>query len=158
MRDLSDIRILLICMENPGVNKQSISALIADGAELANRMEQAHSGEMAVEDAIRPYLQLVRENERDEYTGLKISEIWRYCRLTWSTPAETTPGRTMQYLIRDAAHPMHAIIGIASLENCAVQITCRDDYIGWNQKAFVDKIITVDNDSAKKSSNNFWYI
>lgn len=137
-------------MENPGVNKQSISALIADGAELANRMEQAHSGEMAVEDAIRPYLQLVRENERDEYTGLKISEIWRYCRLTWSTPAETTPGRTMQYLIRDAAHPMHAIIGIASLENCAVQITCRDDYIGWNQKAFVDKIITVDNDSAKK--------
>lgn len=46
-------------MENPGVNKQSISALIADGAELANRMEQAHSGEMAVEDAIRPYLQLV---------------------------------------------------------------------------------------------------
>lgn len=99
-------------MENPGVNKQSISALIADGAELANRMEQAHSGEMAVEDAIRPYLQLVRENERDEYTGLKISEIWRYCRLTWSTPAETTPGRTMQYLIRDAAHPMHAIIGI----------------------------------------------
>lgn len=137
-------------MENPGANKQSIATLIADGAELAERIERAHVGEIEVEDAIQPYLQLVRENDRDEFTGLKISEIWRYCRLTWSTPAETTPGRTMQYLIRDAAHPMHAVMGIASLENCAVQITCRDDYIGWNQKAFIDRIITVDNDCAKK--------
>ena len=137
-------------MENPGANKQSIATLIADGAELAERMEMAHTGAIEIEHAIQPYLQLVRENDRDEFTGLKISEIWRYCRLTWSTPAETTPGRTMQYLIRDAAHPMHAVMGIASLENCAVQITCRDDYIGWNQKAFIDRIITLDADSAKK--------
>ena len=137
-------------MENPGANKQSIATLITDGAELAERMERAHAGEIEVEDAIQPYLQLVRENDRDEFTGLKISEIWRYCRLTWSTPAETTPGRTMQYLIRDAAHPMHAVMGIASLENCAVQITCRDDYIGWNQKAFIDRIITLDTNCAKE--------
>lgn len=137
-------------MENPGANKKSISALIADGNELADRIERAHTGELAIEDAIQPYLQLVRENDRDEYTDLKISEIWRYCRLTWSTPAETTPGRTMQYLIRDAAHPMHAVMGIASLENCAVQITCRDDHIGWNQKAFIDKIIALNTDCAKE--------
>lgn len=136
-------------MENPGANKQSIAVLIADGDELADRMERAHRGAIEIEDAIQPYLQLVKENDRDEFTGLKISEIWRYFRLTWSTPAETTPGRTMQYLIRDAAHPMHAVMGIASLENCAVQITCRDDYIGWNQKAFIDRIITLDNDIAK---------
>lgn len=135
-------------MENKGANKQSIAALIADGEELAQRMERVNKGEIKVEDAIKPYLQLVRENDRDEFTGLKLSEIWRYCRLTWSTPAETTPGRTMQYLIRDAAHPMHAVMGIASLENCAVQITCRDDYIGWNQKAFIDRIITMDSNSA----------
>lgn len=137
-------------MENPGANKQSIATLIADGEELAARMERAHAGQIEVEDAIQPYLQLVRENDRDEFTGLKTSEIWRYCRLTWSTPAETTPGRTMQYLIRDAAHPMHAVMGIASLENCAVQITCRDNHIGWNQKAFIDRVITVDNDRAKE--------
>ena len=137
-------------MENPGVNKRSIETLIADGEELASRIKRAHAGEIEVEDAIQPYLQLVRENERDKFTGLKTSEIWRYCRLTWSTPAETTPGRTMQYLIRDAAHPMHAVMGIASLENCAVQITCRDDYIGWNQKAFIDRVVTVDNDCAKE--------
>ena len=137
-------------MENPGVGRRGIATLIADGDELAERMERAHTGEIEIEDAIQPYLQLVRENDKDEFTGLKTSEIWRYCRLTWSTPAETTPGRTMQYLIRDAAHPMHAVMGIASLENCAVQITCRDDYIGWNQKAFIDKVITVDNNSAKE--------
>lgn len=137
-------------MENPGTNKQSIATLIADGAELADRMELAHNGEIEIGQSIQPYLQLVRENDRDEFTGLKISEIWRYFRLTWSTPAETTPGRTMQYLIRDAAHPMHAVMGIASLENCAVQITCRDNYIGWNQKAFIDRIITLDTDCAKK--------
>ena len=92
---------------------------------------------------------LVIENERDEFTGIKTSEIWRYFRLTWSTPAETTPGRTMQYLIRDSAHPMHAVMGIASLENCAVQITCRDDYIGWNQKAFIDRITMLSSAEAK---------
>lgn len=126
-----------------------ISELIADGPELANRLEQAHAGRISVKQAIQPYLQLVTENERDQFTGLKISEIWRYFRLTWSTPSETTPGRTMQYLIRDAAHPMHAVMGIASLENCAVQITCRDDYIGWNQYAFIENILTLPGDDAR---------
>lgn len=135
-------------MENPGANKMSISTLIADGEELSARIERAHNGEIGVEDAVKPYLQLVRENDKDEFTGLKISEIWRYFRLTWSTPAETTPGRTMQYLIRDAAHQQHAVMGIASLENCAVQITCRDDYIGWNQKAFIDRILKLSENNA----------
>lgn len=97
-------------MENPGTNKQSIAALIADGDELEKRIKRVHTGEIAIEAAVQPYLQLVRENDRDVFTGLKTSEIWRYFRLTWSTPVETTPGRTMQYLIRDAAHPMHAVM------------------------------------------------
>lgn len=137
-------------MENPGINKQSIATLIADGAELAERMKLAHTGVIKTKQAIQPYLQLVKENDKDEFTGLKTSEIWRYFRLTWSTPAEMMPRRTMQYLIRDAAHPMHAVMGIVSLENCAVQITCRDDYIGWNQKAFIERIIALDTDCAKE--------
>lgn len=116
-------------MERKNTSNHDISELIADGKELVLRLERAQRGEIALSEAVCPYLQLVVENERDEFTGIKTSEIWRYFRLTWSTPAETTPGRTMQYLIRDAAHPMHAVMGIASLENCAVQITCRDDYI-----------------------------
>lgn len=136
-------------MEAPGANKIGIDSLIADGNELVVRLEAAKRGDLPVIEAVKPYLQLVKENERDEYTGLKLSEIWRYFRLTWSTPTETTPGRTMQYLIRDAAHPMHAVMGIASLENCAVQITCRDDYIGWNQKAYIAQMLEADSDGAK---------
>lgn len=137
-------------MEKVNPSKHSIAELIADGNELADRLERANNGEIEASSAVIPYLQLVKENERDAYTGLKISEIWRYFRLTWATPAETTPGRTMQYLIRDAAHPMHAVMGIASLENCAVQITCRDDYIGWNQKAYIEKMLELSPDEAKK--------
>ena len=141
-------------MERKNTSNHDISELIADGEELAARLEKARKGEISLSDAVSPYLQLVTENERDSFTGIKISEIWRYFRLTWSTPAETTPGRTMQYLIRDAAHPMHAVMGIASLENCAVQITCRDDYIGWNQKAFIDRITLLSPNEAKGEIKN----
>lgn len=136
-------------MERINNSNHSIDELIADGDELSNRLLNAHNGIIPISDAVKPYLQLVVENERDNFTGIKTSEIWRYFRLTWSTPAETTPGRTMQYLIRDAAHPMHAVMGIASLENCAVQITCRDDFIGWNQKSFTDKIVGLSLEEAK---------
>ncbi len=136
-------------MEKNSASGHSIKELIADGNELANRLEKAKNGEIPLNEAVAPYLQLVVENEKDEFTGIKTSEIWRYFRLTWSTPAETTPGRTMQYLIRDAAHPLHAVMGIASLENCAVQITCRDDYIGWNQKAFIDRLSVMNSSEAR---------
>lgn len=136
-------------MERKNPSGHSIDELIADGEELALRLERARTGQLQLSEAVDPYLQLVVENERDTFTGIKTSEIWRYFRLTWSTPAETTPGRTMQYLIRDAAHPTHAIMGIASIENCAVQITCRDDYIGWNQKAYIDKVTLLSSSEAK---------
>ena len=127
-------------MEAPGGNKHSITDLIADGEELMNRLQNARDGAISVRDAVKPYLQLVQENERDQFTNLKLSDIWRYFRLTWSTPALTTPGRTMLYLIRDAAHPMHAIMGIASLENCALQINDRDNFIGWTIPALKEKL------------------
>lgn len=91
-------------MERNNTNGHRIEELIADGKELSDRLRLAHEGGLELSEAVKPYLQLVVEGERDEFTGIKISEIWRYFRLTWSTPAETTPGRTMQYLIRDAAH------------------------------------------------------
>ncbi|MCD7785256.1 MAG: DUF4338 domain-containing protein [Oscillospiraceae bacterium] len=139
-------------MEKDTATKKSISHLIADGEELYARLRAISNNEIKIGDAIKPYLQLVQENERDEYTGQKLSDIWRYFRLTWSTPAETTPGRTMQYLIRDAAHPNHAVMGIASLENTAVQITCRDDYIGWNAPSFIDKLKAEGNHTTTRNA------
>lgn len=130
-------------MESDAQDKRDISHLIADGAELAERLEKIKTGELDVTDAVQPYLQLVTDSGPDSidpFTRQRIADIWRYFRMTWSTPAESTPGRTMQYLIRDAAHPMHAVMGLASLENCAVAITCRDEYIGWTLSALIKKI------------------
>ena len=127
-------------MENPGGNKHSILELIADGKELSKRLKKAKDGSCSVTETVKPYLQLVNEGEKDQFTNLKLSDIWRYFRLTWSTPALTTPGRTMLYLIRDAAHPKHAVMGIASLENCALQINDRDNFIGWTIPALKEKL------------------
>lgn len=129
-------------MEKGTSTKKSIDSLIADGEELVARLRRAQSGEIAVTDAVKPYLQLVSDDDPiDQFTGQRKSDIWRYFRMTWSTPAENTPGRTMQYLIRDAAHPMHAVMGIASLENCAVAITSRDNHLGWTVSAFSQMIL-----------------
>jgi hypothetical protein len=126
--------------------RKPISTLIADGVELARRLQNAED----ITQTVCPVLQLVVENERDEITGHKISDIWRYFRLTWATPSENTPGRTMQYLIRDYAHPSHPVMGIISLENCAVQITDRDAFIGWNAGEFIDGLKSKDTQEARE--------
>lgn len=139
-------------MERDTSTRKSIACLIADGLELNSRLLRVVKNEISIDEAVSPYLQLVRENERDTFTGHKLSEIWRYFRLSWSTPAETTPGRTMQYLIRDASHPMHAVMGIASIENTAVQITCRDDYIGWNAPSYIESLQKVNSTETSRSA------
>lgn len=57
----------------------------------------------------------------------------------WVLPQINIPGRQMLYLVRDAAHPCHAVIGIAALSNCAMQMNDRDDLIGWTFDAFFER-------------------
>jgi hypothetical protein len=117
-------------------SKRSVLTLVADGNELADRLQNAQH----IRDAVCPQLELVDEYARDTITGHRLADIWRYFRLTWATPSENTPGRTMQYLIRDNANVNRPVMGIISLENCAVQITDRDKYIGWNAREFIDNM------------------
>lgn len=63
-----------------------------------------------------PYIQLVT-NKRDDFTGYKLSDIWRYFRYTWSIPYKTMPGRNLFYLVRDRLQPYHPVIGIFALGN-----------------------------------------
>lgn len=81
-----------------------------------------------------PYIQLVT-GERDTYTGLKLADIWRYFRYTWSIPYKTMPGRNMYYLVRDAGQDNHPIMGIFALGNSVLNLTVRDDKIGWTVDA-----------------------
>ena len=67
----------------------SIFSLMRDGRELGRKLKAA-SAEQQPElrqeflgDAIAPYLQLVESGATCEFTGLKLTDIWRYFRHTW---------------------------------------------------------------------------
>jgi len=82
------------------------------------------------EKIVLPYIQIV-DKSRCIHTGYKLNEIWRYFRYTWSIPYKSTPGRNIFYLVRDAAQPYHPVIGISALGNSVLQLSKRDNYIGW---------------------------
>src|SRR5690606_31873353 len=90
---------------------------------------------------IDPYLSFVTEDARCELTGLRLQDIWRYFRHTWSNQYTSTPGRTMAMLVRDRAVPMHPVIGIAALGSPIVQIKERDTWIGWDAAAFLENVM-----------------
>jgi len=83
-------------------------------------------------EIIKPYLQFVDSDKEDKFTGLRLLDIWRYARCTWSIPHKQTPGRRMRYLIRDAARDNHPIIGIGAICSGVMQLTPRDRDIGWS--------------------------
>lgn len=139
-------------MEEPsrGSRRRSIQALIADGAELASRLRPALAASeeervSRLAEVVQPYLQLLPgEGDptiHDQFTGISLNDIWRYFRFTWSIPQTPIPGRQMFYLIRDAAHPAHAIIGIAALGNSALVSPLRDNAVGWTPEKFAKRCL-----------------
>lgn len=135
-----NVRKFIHRMEHPAASarRKSIRTLIADGAELQGRLSagRRHPADhpariAALQQAVRPYLQLV-DAGRDGRTNILLRDIWRYFRYTWSIPQTPIPGRSLLYLVRDAAHEAHAVVGIAALSNCAVQLAPRDRAIGWS--------------------------
>ena len=108
-------------------NNISVRDLIGDKHFL---IQQIKNGQRVCD----PYIQLVT-GERDALTGYKLSDIWRYFRFTWSIPYKTMPGRNLFYLVRDRLQPHHPIIGIFALGNSVLNLTVRDDDIGWTVEA-----------------------
>lgn len=86
-----------------------------------------------------PYIQLVNESY-DVHTGYRLSDIWKYFRYTWSIPYKTMPGRNMYYLVRDSLQPFHPIIGIFALGNSVLNLTVRDNDIGWTLESIKNNI------------------
>lgn len=118
------------------MEQKGIAALYADGPELAQRLEDAQTaGRSQVTQAIRPVLELVEPDARDAATGIRLQDVWRYSRLQWSIPYQSTPGRNLHYLIRDDAGPNRPIIGIAALGNAILGLNQRDDALGWSVRS-----------------------
>lgn len=106
--------------------RRGVGQLFASGAELAERL----SADGAT--AVQPELQVIEPGARDERTGILLQDIWRYARHFWSIPYQSTPGRNLFYLIRDAARPERPLIGIAALGNPVLGLAKRDDHFGWS--------------------------
>lgn len=110
----------------------SVFDLMRDGRELAKALEGAQ--DMA--GVIEPYVQIVDDGICDR-TGLRLQDIWRYFRHTWSNSYSTIPGRSMSILVRDAATEFHTVVGIAAISSPVVQIAERDKWMGWETDQFI---------------------
>lgn len=130
-------RKFLFTMERPSKYSSChpVTDLIADGRRLAEQLApiaalpREHRA-AALDSVCQPYLQLVSE-ERDAFTNIRLMDIWRYFRHSWSTRYRSSPGRNLFYLVRDAAQPNHPVIGITALGNTVMQLTPRDQRLGW---------------------------
>lgn len=125
--------------------RSSIADVIDDGAQLAASL-RPFAGLPAVEAADRlksvidPVIEVCDEDTKCSDTGLRLMDIWRYFRHTWSLEYRSTPGRSMPFLIRNAARPNRPVIGIALLASPVVRMRVRDDWIGWNPEPFLARL------------------
>lgn len=121
----------------------SIFSVMRDGEELASSIRIASQetdpvkrGQL-LDEIIEPYIQFVDTRSICTETGLKLGDIWRYFRHTWTTIYRSIPGRSMAILIRDRSRPGHPVIGIAALGSSVVQQAVRDRWIGWDKDSVV---------------------
>lgn len=125
--------------------RSSIADVIDNGATLAASL-QPFAGLPPVEAADRlksvidPVIEVCDEDAKCGVTGLRLIDIWRYFRHTWSLEYRSTPGRQMALLIRNAARPKRPVVGIAMLASPVVRMRVRDDWIGWNPEPFIEKL------------------
>ncbi len=121
----------------------SIYSLMRDGREFADSLRCARKvprreRASALRDVVDPYLQVVDTAEHCQHTGLRLQDIWRYFRHTWTNQYTNIPGRTIAFLVRDRARGFHPVIGIGALSSPIVQIRERDAWIGWHFETFME--------------------
>ena len=144
-------------MERPrniGNEEKSILNLIDNGKELAEIFRDISQLDKEkkislLKKIIKPEIvicypedPLFKEEQNNcPYTGLRLGDIWRYFRLTWSIEYKSVPGKSFPILIRNAARPNKPIIGIAMLRSAALADEAREDAIGWTNEATIRKKI-----------------
>jgi hypothetical protein len=141
----SAVRRFVAELERPPAGRDSILNLIADGGRLAEVLRPVAAmprGERAavLRTLCRPYLVLAERGTRDPETGIDLYDIWRYFRHTWSSRYRRPPGRSLAFLVRDAAQPRHPVMGIAALSNGVLQLPARDEWVGWSAKSLLESV------------------
>lgn len=111
----------------------SILDLVDHGNELVESLEGVQEADLeeALNNMIQPFVEVCEDKKVCEKTGLKLLDVWRYFRHTWSLEYKPLPGRTMRLLIRNKARPNWPIMGIAMLASPAMNLYVRDEWIQW---------------------------
>lgn len=138
-----------------GTDFVSVFSIMRDGRQLASELEKIrHLPESERQEALTavvdPVIEVVDEDARCSETGLRLMDIWRYFRHTWSNQYVSVPGRTMAFLVRDRSAPHKPVIGIGALSSPIVQIRSRDRWIGWDSQVFLAE-------ASKSSDPEFGY-
>lgn len=124
----------------------SIYSLMRDGRELADGLREARAhldngSAGPLSSLIDPYLEFVTsEDATCAHTGLRLMDVWRYFRHTWTNQYTSVPGRTMVFLVRDRAATNHPVMGIGALSSPIMQIRERDLWIGWHPDTFLARV------------------
>lgn len=142
--------------KTPNLGK-SISDLIDVGRDLAAQFREVVklSNEEQLDHLkkiIDPAIEVCRPGDRDEVTGMRLLDIWRYMRHTWSLEFRPMPARKFPLLIRNNARPNRPIIGIAMLASPTIRLGPRDVWIGWDSESF-RKHLNDGSFSPKKAAN-----
>ncbi len=120
-------------------NTKSITLLIDDPKDLINQCKLTLNigDEDSLISVIDPYVQMASANIRDKYTNQRLSDIWRYFRLTWSLEYKTNPGRSLPFLIRNRARKNHPVIGIAMMASPVLGLRPRDQKLALTKESFL---------------------
>lgn len=123
----------------------SIFSLMRDGISLSDQLRAIRElpqqeQNTQLKKTVTPYIQFVEPGVKCKFTGLNLSDIWRYFRHTWINEYKSLPGRSIFIIVRDAAAPNHPVIGIAALGSSVAQQSCRDQWIQWDGKTFIQKL------------------
>lgn len=122
--------------------KSSVLDLVDNGAELARLLKASRDKprEATIKDLrkiIRPSIEVVTEDGRCATTGLRLMDIWRFFRHTWSLEYRSIPGRQLPLLIRNEARPNRPVIGIAQLASPILRTKPRDNWLQWTPEPFI---------------------
>ena len=120
--------------------KSSILQLIDNPSELSKELERYQSDTTKINQVIDPYIQFVEADTKDKFTGIKLKDLWRYCRLTWSMEYNSSPAREVRMLIRNKARVGHPIMGIAMLTNPVSNLSGRDEHMATTYESFISFI------------------
>ncbi len=119
----------------------SVRSVIDSGDSLAAEIERAISSSGDIGSIIKPVIEVCDPESRCRFTGLKLQDIWRYFRHTWSLEYNPSPGRTLRFLVRNKARKNWPVIGIAMLASPAANLYVRDQWIGWTIDELIARLL-----------------